>query len=122
MKKLKYILFTLGLIGGLSFMTIAPAVSAADFYQCDTNPNLPICKDKDKDVANIIGTVVRILLFIVGSIAVIMIIISGIQYVTSAGNADAVKKAKSTLLYSIIGLIIALLAYGIVFYIIDAFK
>ena len=43
-----------------------------------------------------------------------MIIIGGIQYSTSAGDSGKVKKAKDTILYGIIGLVIALLAFAIV--------
>ena len=47
-------------------------------------------------------------------IAVIVIILGGVQYTTSAGDSGRVKKAKDTIMYGIIGLVIALLAYSIV--------
>lgn len=73
-----------------------------------------------QDVDQIIQTVVNVLFFILGAVAVIMIIWSGIRYVTSAGNATAVTSAKNTLIYSVVGLIVAMLAYAIVSFIIDA--
>lgn len=73
-----------------------------------------------QDVNQIIQTVVNVLFFILGAVAVIMIIWSGIRYVTSAGNATAVTSAKNTLIYSVVGLIVAMLAYAIVSFIIDA--
>ena len=51
---------------------------------------------------------------LVGIIAVIGIIIGGVQYATSAGDASKAKRAKNTILYSIIGLVVALLAWAIV--------
>ena len=49
-----------------------------------------------------------------GIVAVIMIVYGGIQYVTSAGNSAAVSKAKTTILYSIVGLLVVILAAAIV--------
>lgn len=49
-----------------------------------------------------------------GVIAVIMIIYGGIQYVTSTGNPQATSKAKSTLIYSVVGLLIVIFAAAIV--------
>ena len=60
------------------------------------------------------------ILYIVGIVAVIMLIIGGIRYVTSGGDAKKVTDAKNTVLYAIIGLIISLLAYAIVNFVISA--
>ena len=57
---------------------------------------------------------VNILLYIIGILCVIMIIFSGIKYATSAGATDKVKSAKDTLMYSVVGLIIAIFAFAIV--------
>lgn len=59
-------------------------------------------------------TISNILIFLVGAIAVIMLIWGGLQYVISAGDSKRVENAKSTILYSIIGIVIALLAFAIV--------
>ena len=63
---------------------------------------------------SIFTVVVNILLFIIGAICVIMLIWGGIRYTTSAGNSANVTAAKNTIMYAIIGLIIAFLAYAIV--------
>lgn len=49
-----------------------------------------------------------------GIIAVIMIVYGGIQYITSAGNPSGLSKAKMTILYSIIGLLVVIMAAAIV--------
>jgi hypothetical protein len=69
-----------------------------------------------------IKTVVNVLLFLLGAIAVIMIIIGGIRYATSNGDAGQTKAAKDTILYAVIGLVVAILAYAIVNFVIDAFS
>ena len=63
---------------------------------------------------SIINNIINIALFIVGILCVIMIIYSGIRYVISRGNPEEVKNAKNTLLYAIIGLIIAIIAWALV--------
>lgn len=68
----------------------------------------------------IITTITNTLLFIVGALAVIMIIFGGIRYATSAGNSSAVTAAKNTILYAIVGLIIAFLAFAAVNWVLGA--
>jgi hypothetical protein len=63
---------------------------------------------------SIFVTITNIMLFIIGAIAVIMLIIGGIRYVVSAGDQTAVTSAKNTILYAIIGIIVAFLAYAAV--------
>jgi hypothetical protein len=64
--------------------------------------------------SGIITTVINILLFIAGALAVIMLIFGGLRYTVSGGNASAVTAAKNTILYAIVGLIIAFLAFAAV--------
>lgn len=70
----------------------------------------------------IITTVTNILLFVVGAIAVIMIIIGGLRYVVSGGNATHVTAAKNTILYAVVGLIVAVLGYAIVNFVLVSFS
>jgi len=53
------------------------------------------------------------MLFIIGILCVVMIIWAGIRYTTSTGDKGRVTAAKDTLVYSIVGLIVAILAYAI---------
>lgn len=70
---------------------------------------------------NIINKISSAILFLVGTIAVLFIIIGGFQYITSAGNPDSIERAKTTILYAIIGIIACLLAYAVVQYIVGKF-
>lgn len=56
----------------------------------------------------------------VGIIAVIFIIIGGINYTMSQGDPGKVKKAKDTILYGIVGLVVSLLAFAIVQFVLQA--
>ena len=68
-----------------------------------------------------ISTVVEVLLFVIGTVSVIMIIIGGIRYTTSNGDSSQITAAKNTILYSVIGLIVALLAFAIVRFVVTQF-
>ena len=61
-----------------------------------------------------LNNIINVVIGVIGFIAVIVIILGGVQYTTSAGESAKVKKAKDTIMYGIIGLIVALLAYSIV--------
>lgn len=66
----------------------------------------------------VVQTIVSVLLWVVGILSVIMIIWSGISYIMSSGDANKVTKAKNTLIYSVVGLILAILAAAIVNFVI----
>jgi hypothetical protein len=68
-----------------------------------------------------IKTVVNILSAIVGAAAVIMVIVGGFRYVTSGGDSAGISSAKNTILYALIGLIIAALAQVIVRFVLGRF-
>lgn len=68
------------------------------------------------------GKLVDILNAVIGSlgiVAVIVVVIGGILYMTSSGDSSKVKKAKDTILYGIIGLVICALAFAIVNFVIS---
>lgn len=67
--------------------------------------------------------VINVILAVLAFVTVAMIIIGGINYSTSQGDAGKVKKAKDTILYGVIGLVVALLAFAIVnFVLVNIFK
>lgn len=79
-------------------------------------------KSGDKGFTDLMKNVINTMIFIIGLIAVIMIIIGGIRYVVSNGESAQVQNAKNTVLYSVIGLVIAILAFPIVNFVLDKFK
>lgn len=74
---------------------------------CDTNT-------RDNTVDKTLENIVNFLLWVVGILAVIMIIVGAIKYAASGGDSNKLTSAKNTLLYSVIGLVVALLSFGIV--------
>jgi hypothetical protein len=121
MKKLSVIIISLAVIVGVAVVLPHHDVlaSAASQIQSGANTvndgNSTTIEVQFKNVANI-------LLFVLGAIAVIMIIFGGIRYVTSAGDSSRVKAAKDTILYSVVGLVVAILAYAIVNFVVTNIK
>lgn len=74
------------------------------------NPDCAAGDDATTKINNLIRRVINLLSLIVGIVAVIMIIIGGLRYITSGGSDTGVTSAKNTILYAIIGLIIVALA------------
>jgi hypothetical protein len=71
------------------------------------------------DISNVISTVVNILSTLVGTVAVIMIIVGGFKYISSGGDSTKVASAKNTIIYAIVGVIIAALAQVIVRFVLN---
>ena len=67
----------------------------------------------------LIPRAINLMLFVVGILAIFMLIFGGIRYVISGGAADKVKDAKNTILYAIVGLVVAILGYAIVQWVIS---
>lgn len=72
------------------------------------------------DQGGIFTTIVNVLLFVIGAISVIMLIIGGIRYTISGGDQTNVTAAKNTIMYALIGLVIAFLAYAVVNWVLTA--
>lgn len=79
-------------------------------------------EENQTELTDQLKTITNVLLFILGAIAVLMIILGGIRYATSNGESNNIKAAKDTILYSVIGLVVAILAYAIVNFVIGAFS
>lgn len=108
---------------------IRAAVSAQDNVQQEINNGLCAgsnldfnsnpsgdCTSSDATTKfnDLVHSIINVLSAIVGVVAVIMIIVGGLRYITSGGNDTSVSGAKNTILYAVIGLVIVALAQIIV--------
>ena len=73
----------------------------------------------NRDLMTVLQVIINVVLGVIAFVAVVMIIMGGIQYTTSSGDTAKVTKAKNTILYGVIGLVIALLAFAIVNFVIS---
>lgn len=124
MNKIRVLVAIIGITIGIG--VLSPVASYAE------SPISDQCADADaKDTSickqsaspnNLIKNIVNVLLFIIGAISVVMIIVGGLLYVTSAGDSGGVTRAKATLTYAIVGLIVSFLAFAIVNFVFGLLK
>ena len=74
--------------------------------------------DGDGNLVEIITGIINAIIAVLGIVAVVVIILGGVNYMTSSGDAAKVKKAKDTILYGVIGLVVCVLAFAIVNFVI----
>jgi cytochrome bd-type quinol oxidase subunit 2 len=134
MKRLKLFLASLVTVlgAGLVVAPVMAPVSAAtsgNSINCGTDVNnldltktdCPVDANAADTVNTTVKTVIRVFQVVVGLISVFMIIYGGFKYVISGGGSDSVKNAKNTILYAILGLVIVLIAEGIVQFVLKRF-
>lgn len=111
-------------------LALAPAANAVQFVCPDGQTyaeDLTGCSGLDSNENNqnnlmeIVSGIINVIVGVVGFVAVVVVILGGVQYTTSAGDAGKVKKAKDTIMYGIIGLVVAILAFAIVNFVLGAF-
>ncbi len=109
----------------MTMLVLLPvAVHAVDVTSqaCDGISNSAVCKDATDGQTNnpLFGTdgvltkAISIISIVAGIIAVIILIVSGIRFATSQGNAQTVSTVRSTVIYAIVGLVVAVLAQALV--------
>jgi hypothetical protein cdiviTM7_00647 len=116
MNKLKLILAGLLVVPTVA-LAVAPAASAEGDFTLTGGVNSAKGDGVNENTADpqaLVKQFVNIFLFAVGALSVIMLIWGGIRYTTSAGDSNKVQAAKNTVLYAIVGLVVAILAYAIV--------
>ena len=74
--------------------------------------------NESTDLQGNVQTILNAIIGVLGIIAVVIIIIGGVKYMTSSGDSGKVKTAKDTILYGVIGLVICVLAFAIVNFVI----
>lgn len=126
LRKLRTILLTGALVASLSPALPAQAAlfeGAVDEACKGTQLDSTASADCDATAGSRVQTVLKLALnvfsFVVGFIAIIMIIIGGLKYITSGGDPNSVNGAKNTILYAAIGLVIVALAQFIVRFVIE---
>ncbi|MGH7156729.1 MAG: pilin [Candidatus Saccharimonadales bacterium] len=122
--------FSIALVIITSFLILVPALARADCTSCGSTQSAIQCGVNSAasgdcntkptgDLNTTVKDIVTVLSVLVGVAAVIMIIIAGLRYVTSAGSAEGAKSARNMLLYAIIGLVIVALAQIIVHFVLN---
>lgn len=119
MKKTFIIAFSaLALVFAVSTAVPHSAHAAVDVFQnCSANGGSAVCKatsDKLFGPNSIWTKIINTLIFVTGSVSVLMIVVGGLRYAISGGDQGAINSAKNTILYAVVGLILSLMGYAIV--------
>jgi hypothetical protein len=118
-----------GLIGNFAYASpTSTQISdiCAKAQNNNSNQMPAFCEDykKTNDTNPVINTISRaanLIAYLTGAVAVIMIIYAGFQFITSDGNADKVSKARQTILYAAVGLVVIMVARPVIIYVIKVF-
>lgn len=119
-KYLKLFIIALASILGAHFTFLVPTFADCSNI-CDSSCNVPDdvkkangCNGNGDALPSIITGILNAIIAVCGLVAVIYVIIGGVQYMTASGDTSKLEKAKKTILYALIGLIICALAFAIV--------
>lgn len=124
MQRIKQTVMAIAFVLGIGFLAVPQTAAAINLFPegCKGQTSA-VCTSVAQDNAQ--STVVKIIntiLLVLGIVAVIMIIVGGFRYVLSGGDASNVTAAKNTIMYAVIGLIVAVLAYAIVNFVLNALQ
>lgn len=105
------------LLFGLFFPVGLVAAQADVLDQaCIDNPNASACQDDDNQEVNnndifgpdgLLTGVARLIAMVSGIAGIIMIVIGGFRYILASGDASNISKAKNTVLYAVVGMLVA---------------
>lgn len=118
-------LMVLGL-GGIA--TLSPAYADVICANGKTESKYENCPEwsgdtgigSQKNLMSGLTTIINVVVGVVGFIAVAMIVMGGISFATSQGDTSKVAKARNTVLYGVVGLVVALLAFAIVNFVLNS--
>jgi hypothetical protein len=121
----------LGVAGVAATVVDSAPVYAAQSGCTDPSANDPLTAGASCSQANgtrdnlfapngIFVVVANTLIFLVGAVAVIMLIVGGLRYVVSSGDSKAVESAKNTILYAIVGIVVAVISFALVQFVISS--
>lgn len=98
---------------GLAIGIAAPSFLLEIYTILGGNPS-SVPAPEGQRLSTIVLNVLNFLLSVVGTLALIMLVVGGIMYIMASGNEDTADKAKNTIKYAIIGIAVALAALVIV--------
>lgn len=126
----KLIILALVLLGSLVFALPPQSLQAQTLFpSCDGDAaNSAVCQGKDKPEkpecnsfygkCGVLTKAVSLVAIVTGVVAVVMIIIGGFKFVTASGDPANVKSAKNTILFAIVGLVVAAIGGAIIRFVI----
>lgn len=125
MKQVKNIILSIAVVLGFTvFAFAAPVGAQTSFEEACRSEGITTgaCQASENNNSGTFArNIINILLFVVGAVSVVMLILGGILYATSAGDSGQVTKAKNTIMYAVVGLVLSFLAFAIVQFVFSQF-
>ncbi|MBP7760286.1 hypothetical protein KA093_00655 [Candidatus Saccharibacteria bacterium] len=113
--------FVMGLVVAGAGSALVPhtagAVASPITDACKVDSTSPLCSDQSDKLFgpdSIWTKIVNTLIYVTGAIAVIMMVIGGMRFTLSGGDASGTKSARETIIYAAVGLVVAMMSYAIV--------
>lgn len=102
----------------LAYTCDSGSLRANETVKTPAECNIP--KEEGASLWDTVNTILNVVIGVLGMVTVAMIVLGGVYYVTSMGDSGKVKKAKDTIMYGVIGLVVALLAFAIVNFVLSS--
>jgi|GEM_PF-125005 len=124
-KKIKYFVLSLSIVLTAGMISV-PALAAGTDFKGDACSGLQSISGNDTTtcptgsesaLSNLIKTIISILSLVVGIVAVIMVIVGGFKFITSGGDSAKTASARSTIVYALVGILVAAFAQVLVHFV-----
>lgn len=122
---LNILLLSLATASTIVLGSFVPVSAVNVFGSCQSNSKLSntnICQTvtnqtSENPIAATIGSIIQILTYVAGVLAIIMMLFSAYRYSTSSGDPNKVGQAKQTLTYALIGIVVVLASESILLFV-----
>ncbi len=125
---MKKVILSIFVMTSLVFAVAVP-VSAYDPFEepCSAGGSSDFCKSATQQASEdrivgpngILTKITQFVVFLAGGFAVIMVTLGGAKYTFSAGDPNAIKSAKDTILYALVGLVVAIFSQAMVVFVLS---
>lgn len=118
----KWLIGIMSLVWATSLISLSPVTVNAQNLDVwgNTQNSYANIGLSDTDPRDVVANVIKVVLGFLGTIAVVLIIVAGFQWMTAAGSEDKIAKAKKIMTAAVIGLVIVLMAYALSTFVIKA--
>lgn len=125
MRKAKYLLSGLSVVDLMLVLHMGTAAAGNQLCPANAPPeiqNSEVCKNQSDPISGtggLLNDVTAVVSIVAGIAAVVMIMVGGYKYITSGGDSSKVQEAKKTIMWSLIGLVVIILARSIILFVLS---
>jgi len=121
-RKTKHLIVALFVVLSAGMVAMPAVAGAATPFKSDVCSGLTqiggnCSENSSSTISNVFKLIINILSIVVGFVAVVMIIVSGFKFITASGDSSSIASARSTIIYALVGLVIAVLAQVLVHFV-----